>query len=311
MVKEKLRELDLNLLVVLESLLRCESVSQAAEDLQMSQSAVSHALKRLRELFGDVLFVRARDGMAPTPKAVEISGYVAEIIRLARITLLPNKTFDPGKSDRTLALALGDAGDMAILPALAGHMRATGASGKIVSLAYSAEEAITALGNGKLDLYVGTINTASSDIFCQKLYEDRLVVLASQKHHIKKTISFEQYANAEHIMLQSRVKSHAGSAVASLFEKEGMLRKVRIETPHIASIPMVLEKDKDLVATMPMSLAIYYRRTAPLRIIEPTFFLPNVVISQYWHRRFNNDPFVLWIRRTMCDMFQNREIAPL
>ncbi len=307
-MKEKLRELDLNLLVILDALLRCESVSQAAQDLQMSQSAVSHALMRLRELFGDELFVRSRRGVSPTPKAVGISTYVHEIIRLARVTLLPTQAFDPETSDRTLTLALGDAGDMAILPTLAQHLRKQQANIKVVSQPHSAEEAVLELGSGKLDLYVGLINSSSSDIFCQKLYEDRLVTVASKQHKIKNKISFEEYATTEHIMLQSRIKTQTTSTVVDLFEKEGLLRKVRIETPHLASIPMILEKDKELIATMPISLAQYYKKSFEIKILEPTFFMPKPVIKQYWHRRFNNDPFIIWVRQTMCQLFQNREI---
>ena len=81
MLGEKLREVDLNLLVVLYALLRSQNVSRAARELGMSQSAVSYALKRLRELFEDPLFVRSKECMAPTPKAVEISEQVYEIVR--------------------------------------------------------------------------------------------------------------------------------------------------------------------------------------------------------------------------------------
>ncbi len=308
MGREKLRELDLNLLVILDALLRCESVSQAAEELNMSQSAVSHALKRLREVFGDALFVRAKDGMAPTPRAIEISGYVTEIIRLARVTLLPSHNFDPEKSDRSLMLALGDAGDMAILPKLAAYLREHNATGRILSLPYTAEEAMPLLGEGKLDLYVGTINTASADILCQKLYEDRLVIVASQHHKITGTISVEQYASCEHIMLQSRTRAQTGTTIFDLFEKEGLYRKVRIETPHMASIPLILEKNDGLIATTALSIARYYQRSGNIKILEPSFYLPSLTINQYWHRRFNNDPFILWARRTLCDLFQNREL---
>ncbi len=304
-MREKLRELDLNLLVILDALLRCESVSQAAQDLEMSQSAVSHALMRLRELFGDELFVRSRKGMSPTPKAQQISNYVHEIIRLSRITLLPTQAFDPDTSHRTVTLALGDVGDMSILPTLSKHFRETNAKVKIVSSLFTSDEAIQELGSGKLDLYVGVINTSSSDIFCQKLYEDRLVVITSNKNPLNKTINFNQFAQLEHIVLQRRTKTQAGNPVLDLFEKEGLHRKVAIETPHIASIPMILEQNPELVASLPASLGEYYTNSFDVKVLEPEFFFPTPIIKQFWHRRFNNDPFIVWIRETLCKLFQN------
>ena len=308
-MREKLRELDLNLLVILDALLRCQSVSHAAEELQMSQSAVSHSLKRLRILFDDDLFVRSREGMSPTPKALEISGLVIEIIRLARATLLPSQSFDPHTSKATLHLALGDAGDMSILPSLTQHLRENGHHIDIASIPCSPEEAIPLLGTGKLNLYVGAMHISSSDILCQKLFEDRLVVVTARSSPIGDTIGFDEYSATEHIMHQVRRKPGDRSAVADLFERQGMLRKVRIETPHIAAIPLILERNDHLLATMPLSLAEYYRKSAAIRIAEPDFYLPKIEVSQYWHRRYNNDPFVMWIRRTLRDLFQSRELS--
>ena len=308
-MKNRLRELDLNLLVVLEALIRNESVSRAAEDLNMSQSAVSHALKRLRELFDDELFIRSREGMAPTPKIMEISGYVKEILRLAEITMLPSHSFDPETSDRTVTLALGDAGDMAMLPILTKHIRQNGGNTRIVSIQATAEQALTQLGSGDLDLYVGTMNAVSSDLLCQKLYDDRLVVIASQMHRVRKTISFEAYSAAEHIVVQARTSTPTASVPQMLFEQHNIQRKVRIKTPHLAAVPMILEKDHQLISTVPLALAEYFRRSAKIKIIEPEFFLPNVEVSQYWHRRYTNDPFILWLRRTIRELFQNKDLA--
>ena len=307
-MKERLRELDLNLLVILDALFRCTNVSRAAEELQMSQSAVSHALKRLRILFDDELFIRSREGMAPTPKASQLSGYVAEIVRLARLTMLSGQTFNPTVSDRTLSIALGDAGDMVMLPDLAHHIHEAGSGLRISSISCSAEEAVPLLAEGKLDVYVGSMQGSSSDILCQRLYEDRLVIIASARHKTRKTMDFEQYQQSEHIAVQMRTKPSPKNAVTNLFEGQGVIRKATIETPHLAAVPLILERNEHLISTVPISLAEYYRKTAKVKIIEPGFYLPNIEISQYWHRRYNNDSFVTWARHAIRDLFQNRPV---
>jgi len=308
-LKDKLRELDLNLLVILDVLLQTESVSVAAQQLQMSQSAVSHALKRLRDLFGDELFVRSRDGMSPTPKADEISENVREIIRLTRNTLVPAQAFDPQVSDRTISLALGNVGDMAMLPSIIQHFRKNASNIKILSLPLTAEESVPLLGTGNLDLYVGLLNSFSSDIMRQKLYEDQLVVVASNKHDYADTISLDQYTSAEHFMARPRVRSPTLTNIPDIFENSGVPRNVRIETPHIACLPGLLEYDDQLVATIPRTLAKHYKKNYQIKILEPDFELAKVEVSQYWHRRFNNDPLTLWLRRTMATLFQNTDMS--
>ena len=273
----------------------------------MSQSAVSHALKRLRELFGDELFVRSKDGMSPTPKAVEISDNIHEIIRLTRSTLIPSQAFDPKNSNRTINLALGNVGDLAMLPGILQYIRENEFDLKVRSWPYSAEDAIPLLGDGKLDLYVGLLNSTSYDIMSQKLYEDRLVVIASSKHRLDKKISTDDYVGAEHFAAVSRAKALAMTSIENLFESHGVKRNIRIATPHIACLPGILERDEQLIATIPNSLAAYYKENYAIKSLEPEFELPKVEIYQYWHRRYANDPFILWLRRTMRSLFQNNE----
>lgn len=299
MVKEKLRDLDLNLLIVLDALLRSGNVSRAAEELDMSQSAVSHALKRLRLQFEDQLFIRTRDRMMPTPKATEISEYIFEIMRLVRSTLLPSPSFDPETSDRALTLALGDVGDMLILPPLMRYMREHRSNGRVLSLPVSAEESVELLANGKLDIYVGIMDTSSSDILCQKLYEDRLVFISSKHSKIRDEITFDQYRSMDHVLLQSRTSSKSGQFVFEALQRSDGQKNAKIETPYIASIPQLVEEDENLLAIAPASLARYFQTVSSVNIINPKFYLPKIVINQYWHKRFTNDPFIKWSRSAL------------
>lgn len=299
MLKERLRDLDLNLMVVFEALLRCENVSRAAEELDMSQSTVSHALKRLRALFEDALFVRARDRMAPTPKAVELSGAIFEIMRLARSALLPSPSFDPLTSQRVLTLALGDVGDMVILPPLMRHLRQHNPGGRVISLPTTSEESLELLESGSLDIYVGIMDPTSPEILCQKLYEDRIVFLASATSPLEGEVGREEYMAMDHIALQSRSSAKSGQFIADALLPENAGERVRIETPHIAAIPAIVEEDDNLVAAIPISLARYFRRIAEVKILTPSFPVPTIAISQYWHRRFDKDPFNVWHRQSL------------
>ncbi|HWU03265.1 MAG TPA: LysR family transcriptional regulator [Novosphingobium sp.] len=305
MAHEKLRDLDLNLLIVLEALLRCQNVSRAADELDMSQSSVSHALKRLRVQFDDPLFTRSREGMAPTPKAVEIADYIFEIMRLTRNTLLPSPSFDPETSDRALRLALGDVGDMLILPSLVRHMRQHKANGRIISLPVGSEEATELMANGKLDIYVGIMEATSADILCQKLYEDRLVFICSAQSALCGEISFEEYNAMEHIALQSRATFKSTKFISDVLEPADGRKNLRVETPHIAAIPMIIAQDERLIAAVPASLANHFRTVADINVLQPKFYMPNISINQYWHKRFDKDKFLIWSRRSLKKICQN------
>lgn len=310
MAKEKLRDLDLNLLIVFDALLRCENVSRAADELDMSQSAVSHALKRLRDQFEDPLFIRARDRMVPTPKTLAISDYILEIMRLTRSTLLPSSSFDPDTSaDWTLTVALGDVGDMVILPALARHLRAHQAHGRLVSVPTTSDEAVDLLATGKLDIYVGIMDATSSDILCQKLYDDHLVFICAHDCHLQEEISFEQYEEMDHILLQSRSSHKSGQFISQALQRNQSPRPPKIETPYISSVPMIVEGDREIVAVVPHSLAQYFCRTAKVRILKPKFYLPPIAINQYWHKRFDKDPFIVWARQTLRKILSGSEIS--
>lgn len=307
MTKDKLRDIDLNLIVILEAILRSENISRAADDLNMSQSAVSHALKRLRSQFEDPLFIRSRDRMVPTPKAAELSDAIFDIMRLTRSVLLPSPSFDPEKSDRPLILSLGDVGDMRILPLLVKYVRQYQADIQIISRSTEAEDAVELLENGKLDLYIGTMETTSSEILCQKLYEDRLVVITSNDNPLRDTINFDQYAELEHVKIHSRTKSKSMSFISDLFMKRGLERKVKVETPYILFVPIIVESDDKLCASIPISLARYFQRNANINILKPEFDMPRVAVNQYWHRRFTKDPFILWIRQAVYTLLRDHE----
>ena len=121
---EILRRLDLNLLVVFDALMRFGSITQAADHLGMTQSAASHALKRLREFFGDTLFVRSGKGVVPTSRAQDIGRSVSTIADVLRNSLLTKTEFDPSNAHREITLFLHDYGELVTLPALAAKVRA-------------------------------------------------------------------------------------------------------------------------------------------------------------------------------------------
>lgn len=152
MPEEKLRQLDLNLLVTFDALLRHCNVSRAAEQLDVSQSAVSHALAKLRLLFRDPLFINTRNVMIPTPKAHEVSGTVFQIVALARTALLSEAPFDAAVTERTINLCLDDVGELTILPELLARLRTLAPRCSVRTLPAASTNLEKVIESGEADL---------------------------------------------------------------------------------------------------------------------------------------------------------------
>ncbi|MCW2351580.1 MULTISPECIES: LysR family transcriptional regulator [unclassified Sphingobium] len=299
----KLRNFDLNLLVVLGAVLEHQSVSAAADELSMSQSSASHALTRLRRLLGDELFVKTRNRMMPTPKALELAGPINEILQSAGNILLSTASFQPELAERTLHLALGDVGEIMLMPTLLEFVRNTAPSCKIQTVMSLAHEAEQELLDGKLDLYVGFIASPSLDLMCQKLYDDDMVVICATDYPYDGVMTMADYAAADHVIHQ--IRSAAKTRVDHMLDSRGLRRNSRIITPNASATPFIVSNDKTLIALYPRSLATFMKKIHDIKILELDFDTGTIEVLQYWHRRYNNDPLVSWLRKSMFGMFND------
>ncbi len=300
MSQGNLRNFDLNLLVVLNAILRHRSVSAAAEELCMSQSSASHALTRLRRLLGDELFVKTRNKMMPTPKALELVKPVSDILNSAHEILVARSDFQPAAIQRTVTLALGDVGEILLLPPLLHYLRQEAPNCNVQTVMNCAHEAEQLLLAGKLDVYVGYIASSSSNLMCQKLYDDDLVAICSRAYPQEHTLSLDDYLHADHVTHQAR--SQPKNFMDQFLESHGLERKARVTTPSSMATPDIILRDPTLISVYPRSLALHLAGIYPLKILELDFEQPTVQVFQYWHRRYNNEAFATWLRKSIFDI---------
>lgn len=301
----------MNLLLVIDALLRFQSVSKASQHLNMSQSSVSHALKKLRIYFGDELFIRSHDGMAPTPRAVEISEYIFNIMENTKNMLLPKQIFSPMKNTGPLKISLGDVGEMIVLPEIIKKFREQNVEIIIKSVDSSSEESVAMLEDGRIDLYVGIVEKNYSDIYCQKLYEDELVLVSARKIAESGHLTIKDIEGMGFMALQSRTDFKEKNSFSEYFAKIVRPDHVLVETPYISSIPLVLEKNHHLFSIIPKSAAMHYEKRFGIFIYHMDYDCPKISINQYWHKRFNKDPFIMWIRNILFDIFSNYEYTKI
>lgn len=301
---EKYRGLDLNLFIVFDALLTHQNVSRAAHSLGRSQSAISHALARLRAYFDDDLFVKTHDGIMPTERALELSAAVRTFVSYANNALLQAVPFDPGTARRQIKLALGDMGDLATLVPLLNALREEAPGCPLYSKPCWGDELEQALADGSMDLALAGPIKLSANILQQKLYDHRFSAVVARESPLTGRISAEQFSAMKEVL--AIPPSDARRSLNSLLDRAGVVRNVVVTTHHALIVPHVVASSPEFIAIVPYRLADIYGQAVGLRTVSTDFELPTVEIYQYFHRRAKNDPFSMWLRRLNHRTFAGR-----
>ena len=301
---EKYRGLDLNLFIVFDALLTHQNVSRAARSLGRSQSAISHALARLRAYFDDDLFVKTQGGIIPTERAMELSEAVRSFVTHANNALSQAAPFDPGTSRRQIKLALGDMGDLATLVPLLNVLREEAPGCTLYSRSCWGDELEQALANGSMDLALSGPIKFSANILQQKLYDHRFSAIVARDSPLIGRISAKQFSAMKEVLLIP--PSNAPRTLSSLLGRAGVVRNVAVTTHHALIVPHIVASNPEFIAIVPHRLAYVYGQVMGLRTVSTDFELPTVPICQYFHRRVKNDPFNMWLRRLNHRTFASR-----
>lgn len=303
-----IRNVDLNLLVVLDALLRLRNVSRAAEELDMSQPAVSYALAKLRILFKEPLFIRAARGMRPTPRAEELTLPLQEVLDRIRSGLLTPPRFDPAATQRTFVFNMADVGELVFLPALRAHLENAAPCANLRTVSTPPAQLEEAMRTGEVDLAVGYFpGLQGAAMYQQRLFSHTFVCIARKDHpRIGLHLTRKQFLDEGHAVVQQEGKSH------ELFEQtlveQGMARRVVLSIPHFLAIPLIIA-ESDLIVTVPYAVARSFARMADLKMLRLPVQVRRADVRQHWHARFHNEPANQWIRRVIASLFVESRAA--
>ena len=297
------RQVDLNLFVVFDALIREGSVSKAAKSLGVSQGAVSQALAKLRVHFGDELFLRRSTGVTPTATALALAEDVRQFVALSEAALVGRAAFDPLASDRDIRLCMADMGELTILPSLLTKLQQCAPRCRVIILDLWGDELRNGFERGEVDIAINARRPPPGDLLQQKLFQDSYVVMMSKANRLEGPVTLAEVESADHVAMSAGRLDHV--RMDSVFERHGLRRNIRASVANWISIPHILQAQPDLISIVPNFLAQAYKRfdlkTAPL-----AFDLPRVEVFQFWHRRVNTDPFSLWLRGTLREIFVAR-----
>ncbi len=293
-----LRHLDLNLLLVFELMLRERKVSRVAEQLGVTQPAVSRSLKRLRELLGDELFFRSAEGMSPTAYAQHLAEPVCQALDDLRQALSADFSFDPSNSQRTFVIAMSDLGESYILPRLV-SLLSRQAPGIAITVVRDRGEALHRnMVAGTIDLAIGLHDNLESGFFAREIYRQNYVCVFRHGHRLAGTrLTLDDFSQAEHAVVTASGYGHA--QIDSLIDRQGIQRTIRVRLPNYASLENLLF-NTDLIATVPAVLVQPDLKPLALAHAPHPVQLPHLAISAFWHERNHRDPGNRWLREQVA-----------
>lgn len=297
----ELKDLDLNLLRILDTLLRERNVSRAAEKLGMTQPGLSNALGRLRQVLGDELLMRTGRGMQPTPYAESITESLGEALQQLHDVLNSRIVFDPLTSDRTFTLAMTDIGEIEYLPRLMNVSGRTAPGISISTVRKREADVKVDLENGVADLALGWLPDLSTGMYQTRLGGTQYVCAFRKGHALDKgSITLEEYTAAGHLVVIAASTGHM--LVQRAIEQRHFEGNARLRVPHFAAVGPILS-ETDLVATLPLRLV--HRHEVPFNLswVPLPFEVDTVPLAIFWFARYHRDPANQWLRREIVRLF--------
>jgi DNA-binding transcriptional LysR family regulator len=296
-----IRDTDLNLLRVLDAVLRERSVTGAASRLGLTQPAVSNALARLRRAFDDPLFVRSPRGMDPTPFAQALAEPVHQALGLVEAALAQRAGFDPESSTRGFRFYMSDIGEIFFLPPLIERVRREAPGVRIETVTLPLADIPAALATGELDVAVGFLPALPPPVRSRRLFRDPYVCMMRTDHPgIRTSLTRRAFVEASHVLVSSMGSGHR--VIEEALEKHGITRRIALRVPHFTVLPTVLERT-DLLLTIPLRIARALEKEGRLKALKLPVPIPAADIGLHWHERVERDPGNVWLRKMMVELF--------
>lgn len=297
----KLSDIDLNLLIIFNQLLLDRNVSASAEKLNLTQPAVSNALKRLRNILNDELFIRTSKGMSPTPYAMTLAEPIGYALDSLHNALNQEPTFDPMTSQRTFTLAITDIGEIYFVPTLIAELSRLAPHVKISTVRNNANNLSEEMESGSVDAAIGLIPSLKTGFFQRRLFNQKYVCIFRNNHpSAKNPISLQSYKTLGHVSVTSANTGH--NQIDQLIEGKGVQRDIRLHVPHFVAIGHILQTT-DLIATVPERFAQKSEGPFGLVTSKPPIELPEISINLLWHAKYNRDPANVWLRQLIVKLF--------
>jgi len=291
--------LDLNLFRVMDAVYEHGGISGAARHLHLSQPAVSHALARLRRLWGDPLFVRQGNQMVPTELTRRVIGEVQAHLRGLQSLMGQADTFDPLTLNMTLRLGMRDVLEAITLPPLMSRLAEVAPQVKIASVRVPRDALERTLTLGEVDLAIDRQRRVTGRIRGERLADEQLSVLMRQGHPLAdRAFSVSEYFAQAHVMVA--LNPEQPDPLQAVWAAQGLgERRVILRCQHYFAAAAVVAAG-DALLTLPRTYAEQLTRALPLAMSDLPLALPPIGIWMYWHADRDADPVHRWMRESVA-----------
>ncbi len=299
-MKPNLSSLDLNLILTLAAILEERNLTKAAARLHVTQSAVSQALKKLRDILSDSLLTRSPTGLILTPRAAELLPQISIAISQLETVFASNTEFDPLTSTRTYRIVATDYCELTILPVLskALEQRAPGMSIQLTQSNIRIPHA--EIVKGEVDLVLGFFPEYPADFYQRKLFTEEFVTVMRANHSLAcGPLTLEKFIRAQHILVAPW--GGAVGLVDELLAAQSLTRRVSRWVPHFQTVPHMLT-DSDFISTIPRRVAERFESLFSLVVVPTPIEVPHFSIFAFWHERTNRNPADIWLRNLLYEL---------
>jgi DNA-binding transcriptional LysR family regulator len=296
---------DLNLLVYLDVLLRECNVTRAAEELGISQPAMSNSLRRLRDLFNDPILVRTSDGMTPTDRALELQPMVRKVLSAAEQAILPKTEFEPFESARIFRIMASDYTESTLLPVLLSELRKQAPNIRLDIMTPS-DVSFHDVERGKVDLVINRFDSLPQSFHQVHLWDDSFSCVMSVNNPVKENWNLDSYLSSKHVWVS---KTGMGVGVGmtpddiqrlgwvdEALSKLDVKRDISLFTRHYQAALLLGEQD-DLIVTIPSMSARSIENNPKVVILDPPFAIERMRLKMVWSPLLQHDPGHKWLRK--------------
>jgi DNA-binding transcriptional LysR family regulator len=287
-----LSRVDLNLLVLFETVMEERHVGRAAQRLHLTPSAVSHGIGRLRQTFNDPLFLKHPKGVVPTERATKLAAPIATVLAQLREIVGTAEAFDSRTSKRRFKIGAPDAIAAVALPPVLRHIANVAPGIDIGVREMQPNDTLGALDAHEVDIALYPLADLPARFESRALFEEDFVIAARADHPIGKRPSIQVYCAARHLLVSRTADPHGFVDIA--LEAQGHSRRIVLTVPSFMWALAVLA-DGDLIGTLPRSLVNLHAARYGLKAIEPPFSLSRFQIRAIAPRAAMSDAGIAWL----------------
>ena len=302
-MKRPVGDLDIDLLLALDALLQEQNVTHAASRLNITQSALSGRLTRLRRILNDPLFVPSSSGrgMAPTAHTLALKPELQRLLQQLTQFVQSAHVFDPATSERTFRIAAMDNPAAILAPALLPLMQARAPGVRVAFMLPDKARVSEHLERGEVDLFIGTAQDATPNLIGRQLFNEQFLT-AQRTGHPRGTgpLSLDTFCELNHLLISTSGGMFNGMIDEALADL-GRQRRVTVSVQSYALAPLILGAT-DCICTLPRRFL--QRFAGSLELFAPPMALGTFSMKLFWHSTVNADPAHRWLRSMVFDAVQ-------